>query len=101
MRLEQKESLPEVLDRILDKGIVIEARVRASLKEVELLQVNATIILSSFKSAVFHGLDLPSGINYETKAWRALLTKEECPNCSKMLEIEELKLGCPWCGYKD
>lgn len=99
LRPQQTESFPEALDRILDKGIVIEARIRTSLAEVELIKISATIILASFKRAVGYGLDFPKGVNFETKAWRNLITKEECPQCQKLLEIKELNLGCPWCGF--
>jgi len=40
-------SLSEVIDRILDKGIVIDAWVRVSLVGIELLAVEARIVIAS------------------------------------------------------
>lgn len=40
-------SLAEVVDRILDKGIVIDAYVRVSLVEIELLAVDARVVIAS------------------------------------------------------
>ena len=40
-------SLVEVIDRILDKGIVIDAWVRVSLVGIELLAVEARIVIAS------------------------------------------------------
>lgn len=40
-------SLAEVLDRVLDKGIVIDAYVRVSLVGIELLAVEARIVIAS------------------------------------------------------
>lgn len=40
-------SLAEVLDRILDKGIVIDAYVRVSLVGIELVAVEARIVIAS------------------------------------------------------
>lgn len=40
-------SLAEVLDRILDKGIVIDAWVRASIVGIELIAVEARIVIAS------------------------------------------------------
>lgn len=40
-------SLVEVIDRILDKGIVVDAWVRVSLVGIELLAVEARIVVAS------------------------------------------------------
>lgn len=40
-------SLAEVIDRILDKGIVIDAYVRVSLVGIEVLTVDARIVIAS------------------------------------------------------
>ena len=39
-------SLAEVIDRILDKGIVIDAWVRVSLVGIELLAVEARVVIA-------------------------------------------------------
>lgn len=40
-------SLAEVIDRILDKGIVIDAYVRVSLVGIEVLTVDARVVIAS------------------------------------------------------
>ena len=40
-------SLAEVLDRVLDKGIVIDAFARISLVGIEILTVEARVVVSS------------------------------------------------------
>ena len=40
-------SLAEVLDRILDKGIVVDAWARASLVGIEILTVEARVVVAS------------------------------------------------------
>lgn len=40
-------SLAEVIDRILDKGIVIDAWVRISLVGIELLAIEARVVVAS------------------------------------------------------
>lgn len=40
-------SLSEVIDRILDKGIVIDAWVRVSLVGIEILSVEARVVIAS------------------------------------------------------
>jgi hypothetical protein len=43
-------SLVEVVDRILDKGIVIDAWVRLSLVGIELLSVEARVVIASVET---------------------------------------------------
>jgi len=40
-------SLAEVLDRILDKGIVVDAWARASLVGIEILTIEARVVVAS------------------------------------------------------
>ncbi|KMJ56516.1 gas vesicle protein GvpA, partial [Bacillus sp. LL01] len=40
-------SLAEVIDRILDKGIVIDAFVRVSLVGIEILTIEARVVIAS------------------------------------------------------
>ncbi|MBU4501407.1 MAG: gas vesicle protein [Nanoarchaeota archaeon] len=93
------ESLLDIIERMLDKGIVIDTKIRISIDDIHLVKVRGTIILSSFSAAAKHGIDFPSEVIHETQAWRDLLTKVDCPQCNKMVAREELEEGCPWCGY--
>ena len=43
-------SLVEVIDRILDKGVVIDAWVRVSLVGIELLTVEARVVVASVET---------------------------------------------------
>lgn len=43
-------SLVEVVDRILDKGVVIDAWARVSLVGIELLAVEARVVLASVET---------------------------------------------------
>ena len=43
-------SLVEVVDRILDKGIVVDAWVRISLVGIELLAIEARIVIASVET---------------------------------------------------
>jgi len=43
-------SLVEVVDRILDKGVVIDAWVRASLVGIELLAIEARVVIASVET---------------------------------------------------
>ena len=45
-KVNASSSLAEVIDRILDKGIVIDAWVRVSLVGIELLAVEARVVIA-------------------------------------------------------
>jgi predicted RNA-binding Zn-ribbon protein involved in translation (DUF1610 family) len=95
-------TLVDLIDRILDKGLVINADITVSVAGVELLGVKVRAALASFETAAKYGLEFPSGTDYETAAWKeAQIGKEECPQCHKRVPEEQLlNYGCPWCGWQ-
>lgn len=95
-------TLVDVIDRILDKGLVINADIVVSIVGVELLGIKVRAALASFETAAKYGLEFPSGTNYESKAWeKAMVDKEQCPQCNKMVPADELlNKCCPWCGWQ-
>lgn len=95
-------TLVDVIDRILDKGLVINADITVSVAGVELLGIKVRAALASFETAAKYGLEFPSGTDTETAAWKeAEKGKEECPQCGKKVVTEELlNDGCPWCGWQ-
>jgi len=96
------EGLAEAIDKILDKGLVINADIAVSVSGVELLGIKIRAALASFETAARYGLEFPSGTNLETGAWKeAMKDKEACPQCDKMVEREQLLEDmCPWCGWE-
>src|SRR3990170_2609212 len=102
----QKENslggLADAIDRILDKGLVINADIVISVAGVELLGIKIRAALASFETAAKYGLEFPSGTNLETTAWKnAMIDKEDCPQCGKQVDRDELlNSACPWCGWE-
>jgi hypothetical protein len=94
-------SLVDVVDAILDKGLVINADIMVSVVGVELLGIKIRAALASFETAARYGLEFPSGTNLELPAWQeAQVPKETCPQCEKRVEAKQLlEVGCPWCGW--
>jgi ssDNA-binding Zn-finger/Zn-ribbon topoisomerase 1 len=94
-------TLADVIDRILDKGLVINADIAVSVVGVELLGIKIRAALASFETAAKYGLEFPAGTKMETPAWQeAMVGKETCPQCGKRVSVEELMNdGCPWCGW--
>jgi predicted RNA-binding Zn-ribbon protein involved in translation (DUF1610 family) len=98
---DEATGLAGAIDKILDKGLVINADITVDVAGVELLGIKIRAALASFETAARYGLDFPSGTNLETAAWReAMMEKETCPQCGKRVDREELlNIACPWCGW--
>lgn len=94
-------TLADLIDRILDKGVIINADITVSICGTELLGIKIKAALASFETAAKYGLDFPLGVNKEGKAWKdAILLKDSCPECEKISVREELlNVGCRWCGW--
>lgn len=98
--LYKNNSLADIIDRILDKGLVINADITVSLVGVELLGIKIRAALASFETAAKFGLAFPSGTNLNAPAWKIIRENEEsCPSCGKGISIENKKL-CSNCGWK-
>jgi len=69
--------LAEVVDRLLDKGIVINADITVSLVGVELLGIKLRVALASFETAAKFGLEFPSGTNLNAPAWKTIREDNE------------------------
>ena len=95
-------TIVDVIDRVLDKGLIINADIRVSLVGVELLEVKIRAALASFETAAKYGMELPSGTNTKAAAWKSAYAEtENCPLCKKRVPTEELfSEGCPWCYWK-
>ena len=65
-------TLVDVIDRILDKGLVINADIAISLVGVELLGIKIRAALASFETAAKYGLEFPSGTNMQADGWKEL-----------------------------
>jgi hypothetical protein len=52
-------SLVDLLDRILEKGVVINGDITVSVGSVELLSVKVNLVIASLETAKRYGLKLP------------------------------------------
>ncbi len=98
---ESSGGLADAIDRILDKGLVINADISVSVAGTELLGIKIRAALASFETAAKYGLEFPSGTNLNAPGWMMVdKTKAGCPECGNRREerllIEE---GCPVCGW--
>jgi gas vesicle structural protein len=70
------DALADVIDAVLDKGLVINADIMVSLAGVELLGIKIRAALASFETAARYGLEFPAGTNLQAPGWRAVRPAE-------------------------
>lgn len=75
--LHKENTLLDVIDRVLDKGIVINADITVSLVGIELLGIKIRAALASFETAAKFGLAFPSGTDLNTPAWKTIRENNE------------------------
>ena len=80
-------TLADIIDRILDKGLVINADIAVSVVGVELLGIKIRAALASFETAAKYGLEFPSGTRMDTPAWQQILSG----NGHRQEEIPQIK----------
>lgn len=56
-----KDSLADVVEMLLDKGIVVNADVIVTIGETELLGIHLRAAIASFETAAEYGLEFPDG----------------------------------------
>ena len=54
-------TLTDLIDRILDKGMVINADIKVAVVGVELLDIRIRAAMASFETAAAYGLEFPTG----------------------------------------
>ncbi len=61
-------SLVDLLDRILEKGVVINGDITVSVGSVELLSVKVNLVIASLETAKRYGLRLPWEEQHKTRS---------------------------------
>ena len=82
-------TLADLLERILDKGVVIAGDIRIRLVEVELLTINIRLLISSVDKAREMGIDWWSHSNFLCPAPRAAAPAIAAPHVES--ELHELR----------
>ena len=64
-------TLADLIDRILDKGMVINADIKVIVVGVELLDIRIRAAIASFETAAKYGLEFPIGTRLSERAGEA------------------------------
>lgn len=88
----QSSNLLEVLEKILDKGVVIAGDIKISLADVDLLTIKIRLLVASVDKAREIGMDWWENDSYYSSKGR-LVEKEQALLHERMNRIEQLVEG--------
>ncbi len=101
----RQSDLAEMIEMLLDKGIVINADIVVSVGETELLGVHIRAAIASFETAATYGLEFPEGTDMErVEAAAEQAGGREIEDGTTQRQLtEELALGPPggWSSTDD
>ncbi|WP_409061326.1 gas vesicle protein [Streptomyces sp. SYP-A7185] len=89
-------NLADILERVLDKGIVIAGDIRINLLDIELLTIKLRLIVASVDKAKEMGIDWwEDDPALSTRARRDELTRENAELRAHVAELEQLERSRP------
>lgn len=88
----QSTNLADILERVLDKGIVIAGDIRIQLADVELLNIRIRLLISSVEKAKEIGISWWEHDSYLSPKAKEFELSKENAKLAKRLELLEDKL---------
>ncbi|MFB7503668.1 gas vesicle protein [Streptomyces broussonetiae] len=87
-------NLADILERVLDKGLVIAGDIRINLLDIELLTIKLRLIVASVDKAKEMGIDWwESDPALSSRARRDTLGRENAELSERLARLEELERG--------
>ncbi|MEW5785606.1 MAG: gas vesicle protein [Bacillota bacterium] len=88
-RVSQSSNLAEILEKILDKGVVVAGDIKIAVADVELLTINIRLVICSVERAMEIGIDWwQSDPNLSTRAQKELAEREQLQERVNKLESQ-------------
>ena len=86
------ESLADILERVLDKGVVIAGDIQIKLADVELLTIKIRLLIASVDKAKEMGIDWWEHDSYLSTRARGAEVEKEKEELAKKIKALEAKL---------
>lgn len=91
----QSTNLADILERVLDKGIVIAGDIQIKLADVELLTIKIRLLIASVDKAQEMGINWWEHDSYLSSKAKETETEKERDELKKKLEKLEAKIETP------
>lgn len=82
--------LAEMLEMLLDKGVVVNADVVVSIGDTELLGIELRAAIASFETAAQYGLEFPTGTDMERVEAAAGVSSDGSDSSNPRSEADQL-----------
>jgi len=93
MHPNQSTNLADILERVLDKGIVIAGDIKISLADVDLINIKIRLIVASVDKAMEMGINWWQEDSFLSSDAKATEMETENANLKKRLEALEAKVS--------
>lgn len=88
----QATNLADILERVLDKGIVIAGDIQIRLAEVDLLTIKIRLLISSVDKAKEMGINWWESDSYLSTSAREIKAEKEAAKLSRKIEQLETQI---------
>ena len=88
----RQSDLADMLELLLDKGVVVNADIAVTVGETELLGVQLRAAIASFETAAKYGMQFPEGTDMERVERAAGVEEVEDESDDEQLELDELEI---------
>jgi len=92
MHATQATNLADILERVLDKGIVIAGDIQIRIADIELLTIKIRLLIASVDKAMEMGINWWQQDSYLSDGKKAKETEKETENLKKRLQRLEAKM---------
>lgn len=82
--------LAEMLEMLLDKGVVINADIVVSVGDTELLGIELRAAIASFETAAQYGLEFPTGTDMDRVQTAAGVSADDSDNADPQSGTEQM-----------
>ncbi|MCF7888879.1 MAG: gas vesicle protein [Victivallales bacterium] len=89
----QASNLADILERVLDKGIVIAGDIKVQIADIDLLTIKIRLLLSSVDKAMEMGINWWQHDSFLTSSAKEEEMKEENAKLHKRIELLEEKIN--------
>jgi len=90
----QATNLADILERVLDKGIVIAGDIKVQIADIDLLTIKIRLLIASVDKAMEMGINWWQSDSFLTTSAKDKEMEEENARLQKRIEALEEKISC-------
>ena len=84
----RQDTMADILERVLDTGVVIAGDIRVQLADIELLTIQIRLVICSVDKAQEMGMDWWKGASFLSSSAPDALDTEQITEATRLLEVD-------------